>query len=67
MPPFFTALQLLLLGLVNLAFFLASAMAESITNDSCDEVHWDQTETGSQYPIANSCGQNGRDYGQEVW
>ena len=51
-------------GLANLAFFLANAMAESITNDSCDEFHWDKV--GSQYAIANSCGQNGRDYGQEI-
>eukprot|EP00571_Detonula_confervacea_P012972 CAMPEP_0172305388 /NCGR_PEP_ID=MMETSP1058-20130122/6691_1 /TAXON_ID=83371 /ORGANISM="Detonula confervacea, Strain CCMP 353" /LENGTH=1217 /DNA_ID=CAMNT_0013016979 /DNA_START=73 /DNA_END=3723 /DNA_ORIENTATION=+ len=53
-------------GLVNLAFFLANAMAESITNDSCDEINWEKTETGSQYPIANSCGMNGRDYGREI-
>lgn len=52
-------------GLVNLAFFLANAMSESITGDSCDEMHW--AKSGSKYPISNSCGQNGRDYGSETW
>lgn len=47
------------IGLVNLAFFLANAMAESITNDSCDEIHWDKDSLG-RYSIANACGQNGR-------
>ena len=53
-------------GLINLAFFLASSMAESITNDICDEIHWDAQVGGYQYSIANSCGQNGRDYGLEI-
>jgi hypothetical protein len=44
-------------GLVNLAAFLANAMAESITTDSCDEVGWEKGATG--------CGQNGRDYSSE--
>mmetsp|Transcript_17408 Transcript_17408/g.41799 ORF Transcript_17408/g.41799 Transcript_17408/m.41799 type:complete len:127 (-) Transcript_17408:460-840(-) len=55
-------------GLTNLAFFLANAMAESITNDSCDEVHWEKVDGSSdEYAISNSCGQNGRDYGSEIW
>ncbi|KAL7552072.1 hypothetical protein ACHAWF_015324, partial [Thalassiosira exigua] len=41
-------------GLVNLAFFLANIMAESVTVDSCDEVHWDRV--GVKFPLANSCG-----------
>lgn len=52
-------------GLVNLAFFLANAMAESITYDSCDEIHLDKVD--GKYAISNSCGQNGRDYGEETW
>lgn len=51
-------------GLVNLAFFLANAMTESIINDSCDEVHWEKND--GKYAIANSCGQNGREYSGEV-
>jgi hypothetical protein len=54
-----------MLGLVNLAFFLANAMAESIANDSCNEIHWEKS--GGGYAVANSCGQNGRDYGSETW
>jgi hypothetical protein len=44
-------------GLVNLAAFLANAIAESITIDSCDEMSWEKDATG--------CGQNGRDYTSE--
>lgn len=51
-------------GLVNLAFFLANAVSESITHDSCDEVHWEKND--GRYAIANSCGQNGRSYGDET-
>lgn len=52
-------------GLVNLALFLANAMAESIKTDSCDEVHWEKND--GHFAIANSCGQNGRNYGKEIW
>lgn len=58
-------MQLRTEGLVNLAFFLANAMAEAITGDSCDEINWEKV--GSQYAISNSCGQNGRDYATEIW
>ena len=54
-----------LLGLANLAFFLANAMAESIQFDACDELHWEKS--GSRYSLANPCGQNGRDYSSEIW
>jgi len=53
-------------GLANLAFFFANVMAESIANDSCNEAHWDVQEGSQSYAIANSCGQNGRDYGSET-
>ena len=63
-------------GLVNIAAFLAHAMTESITNDACDEYHWEkntdadgscQGESGTKcfdnhYAIANSCGQDGVNY-----
>ena len=55
-----------MVGLVNLGFFFANAMAESIANDSCNEVHWENAD-GGRYAMANSCGQNGRDYGSEIW
>lgn len=60
-----TDVFLLFSGLVNLALFLANAMAESISNDSCDEVSWENDR--GQYAISNSCGQNGRDYVLEMW
>lgn len=52
-------------GLVNLAAFLANAMAESIDHDSCEEFHWEKDSTG-RYAISNSCGQNGRNYETET-
>lgn len=52
-------------GLVNLAAFLANAMAESIDHDSCEEFHWEKDIATGRYPISNSCGQNGRNYGSE--
>eukprot|EP00985_Skeletonema_marinoi_P017904 scaffold9914_cov142-Skeletonema_marinoi.AAC.1 len=52
-------------GLVNLAAFLANAMAESIDHDSCEEFHWEKDIATGRYAISNSCGQNGRNYGTE--
>ena len=52
-------------GLVNLAAFLANAMAESIDHDSCEEFHWEKDFVTGRYAISNSCGQNGRNYGTE--
>lgn len=53
-------------GLVNLAAFLANAMAEAIDHDSCEEFHWEKDITTGRYAISNSCGQNGRNYGTET-
>lgn len=50
-------------GMVNLAAFLANCMVESIENDSCDELNWQNS--GGKYPISNSCGQEGRSYEDE--
>lgn len=52
-------------GLVNLAAFLANAMAESIDHDSCEEFHWEKDIATGRYAISNSCGQNARNYGTE--
>ena len=60
-------------GLVNIAAFLAHAMTESITNDACDEYHWEKNTDGdsaspigggtsNHYAISNACGQNGMNY-----
>ena len=51
-------------GLVNLAAFLANAMVESIEDDTCDELSWQ--ETSGRYAISNSCGQGGRSYQDET-
>ncbi|EED91216.1 predicted protein [Thalassiosira pseudonana CCMP1335] len=50
-------------GLVNLALFLANVMVESIKTDSCDEPNWQHVS--GRYAISNSCGQDGRSYGDE--
>ena len=49
-----------LYGLVNLAAFLSNAMVESIEDDTCDELSWD--ETNGRHAISNSCGQQKRSY-----
>ncbi|KAL3797245.1 hypothetical protein HJC23_004537 [Cyclotella cryptica] len=51
-------------GLVNLAAFLANAMVETIQNDACDELNWQ--EVAGRYAISNSCGQEGRSYQDET-
>lgn len=51
-------------GLVNVAAFLAQAMAESIQYDACDELNWE--EVAGRYAISNSCGQEGRSYQHEI-
>jgi len=50
-------------GLVNLAAFLANVMVESIEYDTCDELNWQKVD--GNYPISNSCGQEGRSYEDE--
>ena len=52
-------------GRTNLAAFLANAMTESITHDVCDEFSIDSHDEGI-YAISNSCGQNFRNYQDEV-
>ncbi|KAL7470586.1 hypothetical protein ACHAXS_010832 [Conticribra weissflogii] len=53
-------------GLVNLAAFLANAMAEGIRIDSCDEINEKASdETGEFYALSNACGQFGRMYEEE--
>lgn len=51
-------------GRTNLALFLAMAMTESISFDTCDEFNIDKV--ADQYAISNSCGQNSRSYQDEV-
>ena len=53
-------------GLVNLAAFFANAMVESISLDSCDEIHLEKNASIGGYAASDACGQNGRDYGAEV-
>ena len=53
-------------GLVNLAAFLAHAMAVSIKHDVCDEFNVDTTDYTSNLAISNACGQFGRTYQDEV-
>jgi len=53
-------------GLVNLAAFLAHAMAVSIKYDVCDEFNIDATDAASQkYAVSNACGQWGNSYQDE--
>lgn len=63
-------------GLVNIAAFLAHAMAESINKDACDEYQWDNNSdedlsvssggkgarVDNHFAISNSCGQGGQNY-----
>lgn len=51
-------------GLTNVAAFLANAMVESISTDSCDESH--EEGINGRYAISNSCGQYKRSYQDEV-
>ena len=54
-------------GLVNLAAFLANAMAEGIKTDSCDEWNTDDIDSKNwKFPLSNACGQYGRMYQAEV-
>jgi hypothetical protein len=53
-------------GLVNLAGFLANAMAEAIDHDTCEEFQWEKDMATGRYAVSNSCGQNGRNYGTET-
>lgn len=52
-------------GRTNLAAFLANAMTESIAHDVCDEFSIDGQDEGI-YALSNSCGQNFRNYQDEV-
>mmetsp|Transcript_910 Transcript_910/g.1752 ORF Transcript_910/g.1752 Transcript_910/m.1752 type:complete len:881 (-) Transcript_910:121-2763(-) len=53
-------------GLVNLAAFLANAMAEGIRIDSCDEINEKASDdSGEFYALSNACGQFGRRYEEE--
>lgn len=51
-------------GLVNMAAFLTTAMAEGIRIDSCDE--WNVDQIFDRLPLSNSCGQHGRSYNEEI-
>ena len=54
-------------GLTNLAAFLANAMAESLSYDTCDEFNTDTDIFHfGLYPLSNACGQNQRSYQDEV-
>lgn len=69
----------LVYGLVNIAAFLAQAMADSIIHDACDELNttplpmddadgWGLDDGNDHYrfPISNACGQGGRNYEDEI-
>ena len=47
-------------GLVNIAAFLAQSMKETIKYDACDENNWDILD--GKYPLSNACGQLGQSY-----
>ena len=51
-------------GLVNMALFLTTAMAEGVRIDSCDE--WNVDLVFDRLPLSNSCGQHGRNYNEEI-
>ena len=51
-------------GLVNIAAFMSQAIVQAVHYDACDENSWDQVNF--RYPIANSCGQDGASYQDEV-
>jgi len=53
-----------ILGLINLSAFLANVMVESIYDDTCDELNWQ--EVAGRYAISNACGQEGRSYQDET-
>lgn len=48
------------IGLINVAAFLSQALAESISNGSCDELNTDSVN--GFLPISNACGQHGLSY-----
>lgn len=50
-------------GMVNTAAFLANAMVESISTDSCDENN--EEAINGRYAISNACGQYKRSYQDE--
>ena len=60
-----------ILGLINLASFLANAMVESIEDDTCDELNWEEAGNpplipyDDKFAISNSCGMEGRSYQDE--
>mmetsp|Transcript_1949 Transcript_1949/g.4577 ORF Transcript_1949/g.4577 Transcript_1949/m.4577 type:complete len:1223 (-) Transcript_1949:74-3742(-) len=47
-------------GLVNIAAFLAQSMKETIKYDACDENNWDVID--GTYPLSNACGQLEQSY-----
>lgn len=64
-------------GVVNVAAFLAQAMTESISKDTCDEYNWEANsddfsdgkgnpkegvQPDEHYAISNACGQSGLNY-----
>jgi len=51
-------------GMVSTAAFLANAMVESISTDSCDENH--EEGINGRYAMSNSCGQYKRSYQDET-
>mmetsp|Transcript_37135 Transcript_37135/g.88874 ORF Transcript_37135/g.88874 Transcript_37135/m.88874 type:complete len:600 (-) Transcript_37135:746-2545(-) len=57
-------LDMYVYGLVNLAAFLANAMVESIDQDTCSEINWQDTQ--GRYALSNACGQESRSYQDEV-
>ena len=48
------------IGLVNIAAFLAQSMKETIKYDACDENNWDVID--GKYPLSNACGQLEQSY-----
>ena len=57
-------LDMYVYGLVNLAAFLANAMVESIDQDTCSEINWQDTQ--GRYALSNACGQESRSYQDEI-
>jgi len=60
-----------ILGLINLSAFLANAMVESIEDDTCDELNWEEAGNpplipyDDKFAISNACGMEGRSYQDE--
>jgi hypothetical protein len=55
-----TTTTAVVVGLVNIAAFLAQSMKETIQYDACDENNWDILD--GKYPLSNACGQLGQSY-----